>query len=95
LDLYWEESLFAGASTLSCFFGKEKMATNLVAKFIPASFLARRPGRNKSDLTRLQVFPQGHDFLDDIVVSVLIIERMRTSPSVLKDLPSSVLKDLF
>jgi len=95
LDLYWEESPFAGTSTLSCFFGKEKTATNLVAKFIPGSFLARRPDRNKSDLTRLQVFPQGHDFLDDIVTSVLIIERMRTSPSVLKDIPSSMLKDLF
>ena len=73
------------------------MTTNLVAKFMPAGFLARRPDRNKSksDLTRLQVFPQGHDFLDDIVISVLIIERMRTSPSVLKDLPSSMLKDLF
>ena len=78
-----------------CFFGTEKMTTNLVAKFMPAGFLARRPERNKSDLTRLQVFPQGHDFLDDIVISVLIIERMRTSPSVLKDLPSSMLKDLF
>jgi hypothetical protein len=51
-----------------------------------AGFLARRLERNKSDLTRLQVFPEGHDFLDDIVISVLIIERMRTSPSVLKDL---------
>jgi hypothetical protein len=78
-----------------CFFGTEKMTTNLIAKFMPAGFLARRPERNKSDLTRLQVFPQGHDFLDDIVISVLIIERMRTSPSVLKDLPSSMLKDLF
>jgi hypothetical protein len=78
-----------------CFFGTEKMSTNLVAKFMPAGFLARRPERNKSDLTRLQVFPQGHDFLDDIVISVLIIERMRTSPSMLKDLPSSMLKDLF
>jgi hypothetical protein len=78
-----------------CFFGTEKMTTNLVAKFMPAGILARRPERNKSDLTRLQVFPQGHDFLDDIVISVLIIERMRTSPSMLKDIPSSMLKDLF
>jgi len=62
------------------------MTTNCVAKFMPAS-LARRPGRhNKSDLARLEVAPQGHDFLDDIVISVLIIERIRTSPSGLKDL---------
>jgi len=92
LELYWEE---AGTSTLLCFFGTEKRTTNLVAKFMPAGFLARRQERNKSDLTRLLVFPQGHDFLDDIVISVLIIERMRTSPSVLKDIPSSMLKDLF
>jgi len=91
LNLYWEDS---GSSTLSCFFGKEKMATNYVAEFRPAS-LSRRPGRNKSDFTRLEVNPQGHDFLDDIVISVLIIERLRTSPSMLKDLPSSMLKDLF
>lgn len=71
------------------------MTTNCVAKFIPAS-LSRRPGRSrKSDLTRLEVNPQGHDFLDDIVISALIAERVRTSPSVLKDLPSSMLKDLF
>jgi len=71
------------------------MTTNFVAEFKPAS-LSRRPGRNKlSDLTRLEVTPQGHDFLDDIVVSVLIVERMRTSPSMLKDLPSSMLKDWF
>ena len=69
----------------------------MVVKFIPAGFLARRPERNnnKSDLTRLQLFPQVHDFLDDIVISVLIVERMRTSPSVLKNIPSSMLKDLF
>ena len=74
------------------------MTTNCVAKFMPASS-SRRPGRSNSDLTRdltrLEVYPQGHDFLDDIVVSVLIAERMRTSCTVLRDLPSSMLKDLF
>jgi len=92
--LYWEESSFAGASILSCFLGKQKMTTNYVAKFIPAS-LSRRPDRHKSDLTRLEVTPQGHDCLDDIVISVLIVERIRTSPSVLKDMPSSMLKELL
>ncbi|KAF8167621.1 hypothetical protein B0H34DRAFT_792329 [Crassisporium funariophilum] len=94
LELYWEESTFAGSSVLSCFLGKEKMITNVVAKFIPSTF-SRRPGRMASDLTRLEVSPQGHDYLDDIVVSVLVIERIRTSPNVLKDIPSSMLKELF
>ena len=79
---------------LQCFLGKQKMTTNYVAKFIPAS-LSRRPDRHKSDLTRLEVTPQGHDCLDDIVISVLIVERIRTSPSVLKDMPSSMLKELL
>lgn len=62
---------------------------------MPSSIL-RRPSRAKdSQLTRLDVTPQGHAYLDEIVMSVLIIERIRTSPSALKDLPSSMLKELF
>jgi hypothetical protein len=71
------------------------MTTNCVAKFMPASSSRRSNSDLTRDLTRLEVYPQGHDFLDDIVVSVLIAERMRTSYTVLKDLPSSMLKDLF
>jgi len=69
------------------------MVTNDLARFIPSTVL-RRPGRT-ADFTRLDVTPHGHDYLDEIVLSVLIIERMRTSPSALKDLPASVLKELF
>lgn len=43
----------------------------------------------------MDITPKGHDYLDDIVMSILIVERMRTSPSVLKDLPVSMIKDLF
>ena len=71
------------------------MVTNALAKFLPSTIL-RRPGRSP-DVTRLDVSPQGHDYLDEIVVSVLIIERIRTSPSTinLKDLPVSVFKEIF
>lgn len=58
------------------------------------STVLRRPGRS-IDAARLDVTPQGHDYLDEIVVSVLIIERMRTSPSTIKDIPISVFKELF
>jgi len=58
------------------------------------SALPRRPGRAVA-LTRLEVRPEGHDCLDEIVLSALIVERMRTSPSALKDLPMSMLKELF
>jgi len=43
----------------------------------------------------MEVRPEGHDCLDEIVLSALIVERMRTSPSALKDLPMSMLKELF
>jgi len=92
-DLYWEEISNTGNSVLSCHFGKEKQVTNCVATFLP-SRLPRRPGR-PAPLTRLEVGPKGHDCLDEIVMSALIIERMRTSPSALKDLPGSVLKEFF
>jgi len=93
VNLHWEESSAASSSILSCFLGKEKMVTNDLARFMPSTVL-RRPGRT-TDFTRLDVTPQGHDYLDEIVMSVLIIERIRTSPSALKDLPASVLKEIF
>ncbi|KAF8973518.1 hypothetical protein BDZ97DRAFT_1775543 [Flammula alnicola] len=93
MHMYWEESSYASSSTLSCFLGKEKMVVNLLAKFMPST-LPRRPGRPAS-LTRIDVTPKGHDYLDEIVLSMLIVERMRTSPSALKDLPASMLKELF
>jgi len=92
-DLYWEEASFSSTSALSCFLGKEKTIVNLLAKFMPST-LPRRPGRPLS-LTRMDVTPKGHDFLDEIVMSTLIVERMRTAPSALKDLPTSMLKELF
>ncbi|KAF9486305.1 hypothetical protein BDN70DRAFT_869784 [Pholiota conissans] len=93
VDFCWEEASFATTSALQCFLGRDKTVVNLLAKFMPST-LPRRPGRPVS-LTRMDVTPKGHDFLDEIVMSVLIVERMRTSPSALKDLPTSMLKELF
>ncbi|KAF8913123.1 hypothetical protein CPB84DRAFT_1760398 [Gymnopilus junonius] len=93
VNLYWEESSATSSSVLSCFLGKEKNATNALAKFMHSTIL-RRPGRSP-DVARLDVTPQGHDYFDEIVVSMLIIERMRTSPSTIKDIPVSVFKELF
>ena len=69
------------------------MNLHLLAKFLPSN-LPRRPGRPLC-LTRMGVTPEGHDYLDEIVMSMLIVERIRTAPSALKDLPGSVLKELF
>ncbi|KAF8203808.1 hypothetical protein BJ912DRAFT_213450 [Pholiota molesta] len=85
VDFCWEEMSFATTSTLSCYLGREKTVVNLLAKFMPST-LPRRPGR-PPNRTRMDVTPKGHDFLDEIVISMLIVERMRTSPSALKDLP--------
>lgn len=93
VSLCWEEGAFSTSSTLSCFLGKDKAPVNLLAKFMPNT-ISRRPGKPHSS-TRMDVTPKGHDYLDDIVMSILIVERMRTSPSVLKDLPVSMIKDLF
>ncbi|KAF9056106.1 hypothetical protein BJ165DRAFT_1522054 [Panaeolus papilionaceus] len=90
LELYWAEessSSTAGmASSLVCYLGKEKPLTNAIAKFIPGS-LPRRPGR-AAMRTRLQVEPNGLDHVDEIVMSLWIVERTRT-------LPSGIMKDLF
>lgn len=69
-----------------CYLGKEKPLTNAIAKFIPGS-LPRRPGR-AAMRTRLQVEPNGLDHVDEIVMSLWIVERTRT-------VPSGIMKDLF
>ncbi|KAF8743692.1 hypothetical protein AX14_001222 [Amanita brunnescens Koide BX004] len=79
--LYWDES--SSNASISCFSSKDKTVTNLLAKFLPPSH-ARKLGRQQEH-TRLEVTPQGHDVMDDVVLSALIIERMRTTPSVHTD----------
>ncbi|KAF8235569.1 hypothetical protein L208DRAFT_738500 [Tricholoma matsutake] len=50
-----------------------------LAKFYPSAGL-RRPS-TPAPISRLQVMPQGHERLDDILISLLIIERKRLTPS--------------
>ncbi|KAF8347088.1 hypothetical protein F5887DRAFT_959227 [Amanita rubescens] len=76
--LYWDET--SSNASISCFSSKDKTVTNLLAKFLPPTH-PRKLGRQQEH-TRLEVTPQGHDVLDDIVLSTLIIERIRTTPSV-------------
>ncbi|KAF9015641.1 hypothetical protein BDQ17DRAFT_1536274 [Cyathus striatus] len=76
VTLYWEET----PEGLSCFSSKDKIAASLLAKFIPPKYL-RKQGRIHES-TRLQVTSSGHEYLDDIVISVLVIERLRTSPTI-------------
>lgn len=76
--LYWDEN--SGNGSISCFSSKDKTTANLLAKFLPP-FHPRKQGRQQED-TRLEVTPHGHDLLDDILMSALIIERIRTTPSV-------------
>ncbi|KAF8632934.1 hypothetical protein AX15_001543 [Amanita polypyramis BW_CC] len=76
--LYWDEN--SSNASISCFSSKEKTVTNLLARFL-FPFHLRKQGRPQ-EYTRLEVTPHGHDFLDDILMSVLVIERIRTTPSV-------------
>jgi para-aminobenzoate synthetase len=41
----------------------------------------RKAGR-ATEVNRLEVSPQGHELFDDILMSALILERLRTTPSV-------------
>jgi len=75
--LFWDDH--AGSGNISCFCSKDRITANLLAKFTPRSHL-RRSGR-PVELTRLEVFPEGHEWLDDILMSALVVERIRTTPS--------------
>ncbi|KAF5385233.1 hypothetical protein D9615_001287 [Tricholomella constricta] len=76
--LYWDDSVAAGVIT--CFASKDKTAGNVLARFIPPRHLRKlaRP----AEMHRLEVSPQGHEYFDDILMSALILERLRTLPSV-------------
>lgn len=74
--LYWNDS----NGMLTCYSSKDRVQGYLLAKFIPPS-PPRKQGRSP-ELKRLEVLPTGHDFIDDIVISVLVIERLRTTPTI-------------
>ncbi|KAK2461547.1 hypothetical protein APHAL10511_006010 [Amanita phalloides] len=78
VELFWDENSSNGS--ISCFSSKDKTVTNLLAKFLPPSHLRKQA--RPQEHTRLEVTPNGHDVLDDVVMSALIIERIRTTPSV-------------
>lgn len=67
-------------TTFQCFSSKDRVQGNLLAKFTPPSH-PRKQGK-APEQTRLEVLPLGYDFIDDIVISSLVIERLRTTPTV-------------
>lgn len=76
--LYWDDSAPAGA--LTCFSSKDKIPGNYLARFMPTTRL--RKASRPAEVHRLEVSPQGHELFDDILLSALILERLRTTPSV-------------
>ncbi|KAF9041738.1 hypothetical protein BDZ89DRAFT_1156369 [Hymenopellis radicata] len=76
VTLTWDDN--AGGGTLNCFTSKERTQANFLAKFTPRNLL-RRAGR-PVQYPKLEVTPTGHDYFDDILMSALIIERLRTDP---------------
>lgn len=56
-----------------------KTRDTVYAKFNPTTRL-REPGV-PTDLVKLEVLPAGQKLFDDIIMSVLIIERWRLSPA--------------
>ncbi|KIL71668.1 hypothetical protein M378DRAFT_115016 [Amanita muscaria Koide BX008] len=79
ITLCWDEESNNG--TKSCFLSsKDRTVANLLAKFLVPTH-PRKQGRPQEH-TRLEITPHGYDFLDDIIMSVLVLERLRTTPSV-------------
>ncbi|KAF9454119.1 hypothetical protein P691DRAFT_754890 [Macrolepiota fuliginosa MF-IS2] len=76
--IHWDDS--SGNGMLTCFSSKDRVRGDLLAKFIPPSH-PRKHGKTP-EFTRLEVLPLGHDFIDDIVISSLVIERWRTTPTI-------------
>ncbi|KAJ7225353.1 hypothetical protein GGX14DRAFT_420122 [Mycena pura] len=75
--LYWDD--FHGGGVLTCYSSQDRDSSNMLAKFTPRTSL-RRKGQ-PSESPNLLVTSDGHVLFDDILMSALIIERMRTAPS--------------
>jgi len=73
--LYWDDS--SGGNTIACFMSKDRTNDNLLAKFIPRNH-RRKPGR-EVEYPKLEVTPKGHEYFEDVLISALIIERLRTN----------------
>jgi len=76
VSLYWHDS---GGGIITCFASKEKTPSNVLAKFTSPVHL-RKHGRPQ-EMNQLELSPQGHEYFDDILISALILERLRTMPS--------------
>jgi len=76
--LYWSSDSPSHILTCSC--SRDRTTSTILARFIPPIHL-RRSGR-PTEMNRLEVSPQGHEMFDDILMSALILERLRTTPSV-------------
>ncbi|KAF9074818.1 hypothetical protein BDP27DRAFT_85392 [Rhodocollybia butyracea] len=74
-SLYWEAD--NSGDIITCFLSKDRTNANLLAKFVPRSH-RRRSGR-EFEHPKLEVTPKGHEVFEDVLISLLIIERLRTN----------------
>ncbi|KAJ7786491.1 hypothetical protein B0H16DRAFT_1490644 [Mycena metata] len=77
LMLYWDD--YGGGGALTCYSSQDRDSAHLLAKFTPRTTL-RRQGQ-PLEPPKLLVTPSGHLLFDDLLLSALLIERMRTAPS--------------
>lgn len=64
---------------MNCFSSKSTTQTNFIAKFTPRLYM-RKHGI-APQLPTLEVTPLGHEYFEDVLMSALIIERVRTAGS--------------
>lgn len=77
MSLFWDD--YQGGGVLTCYSSQDRNSANMLAKFTPRSHL-RRQGQ-PIEPPKVLVTPVGHDLFDDILMSALVIERIRTAPS--------------
>ncbi|KAJ7161409.1 hypothetical protein C8R43DRAFT_992774 [Mycena crocata] len=77
MSLFWDD--YQGGGVLSCYSSPDRNPVDLLAKFTPRSHL-RRQGQ-PIEPPKLLITSVGHDLFDDILMSALVIERIRTAPS--------------
>ncbi|KAH9479705.1 hypothetical protein JR316_0008300 [Psilocybe cubensis] len=71
--LTWACPAFPGARVYTCY--KQGHETQPLAKFTPTNELLRR--NTPFPEAKLEIMPIGHGLFDDILISVLLLERMR------------------
>ncbi|KIK70700.1 hypothetical protein GYMLUDRAFT_288107 [Collybiopsis luxurians FD-317 M1] len=73
--LYWDDG--PGGNSIACFMSKDRTLQTLLAKFTPRSH--RRKSGREVEYPKLEVTPKGHEVFEDVLISLLIIERLRTN----------------